>query len=749
MTDIQSSLPRELSVLVEHIELNRAGWWDKTLTRLVLAAIWLCGKNPDETTISKTIEDAFGLTVRGQKLASAIKALREEDYLVELPAGAYRIPEKARKELDREVAQAEEAEAKAKDLFLSLVTQYCPELDASEVWSVFERDFLIPMVRDVGVQTYRLIAGEGGIPDGTHAEKFLLAFGAKHENNLKIVVSTFLDPKHSDVRGYVTRLLHAHFCVEASGVSEAVLEKLKTSTAKPVQFRLFVDTNFLFSLLGLHENPSNASARELQELLGTLNDNPQVSFCITPKTIDEARRVIRAAKEAVVGVPLSENFTKAALRVGMSGISERYFAERQGRTGLLTASDWFDPYLSDFVSLAREAGIELYNEKLDAYGTRQDVVDDICSVMEHEKKTYSEDRRKSYENVAHDVILWHVAKDKRPAYVESPIEAQEWILTVDFRFLGFDQHKLKVNDSNVPVCLHPTALIQLLQFWIPRTRAFEEAVLGGLRLPFLFKEFDAEAERLSLNIIKKIGLFEGSDKISDDTLVRVVFNDGLRHRLEAGQPEEEEIRLVRDALVEEGRSVAEAANAKVMELTALVEDKTAAISEAQRKSKEKDLRIKELEEEAAERKREVARSAEVKLHRRTIALYLGILLGVMITSGIGSWATAYMLPDSIGTIVRVAACIVVGVCIFILGHLVLEVAVRRRRGRMNQLWPFVQITRFRKWLWGLIITLMLGVAVSVIVQDLQVGKTSTNVNEHSLEGEHPDAGKAVDIGGGP
>ena len=217
-------------------------------------------------------------------------------------------------------------------------------------------------------------------------------------------------------------------------------------------------------------------------------------------------------------------------------MSERFFEERKRLRGQLTVEDWFDPYLKDFVPLARSAGVELFNESIDEYAIRQDVVDDIHDVMEHEKRTFPENRQKPYESVAHDIILWHFVKDRRPAYVESPAEAKEWILTVDFRFIGFDQHKLNHSDYNVPLCLHPTSLIQLLQFWVPRTREFEEAILGGLRLPFLFQEFDANAERLSLKIIRRLARFEGSEEVTEDSLVKVVTNDGLRNRMEQGQP---------------------------------------------------------------------------------------------------------------------------------------------------------------------------------------------------------------------
>ncbi len=727
--------------MVHHVELNRAGWSDKTLNRLVLATMWLAGENLNETQICRNMQDTFSLTVSKEKLASVIGSLKSEDSLIEVSNGAYRIPDRARSELDQEIGEAEEAESKARDHFHFLVAQSCPDLDASNVWNVFERKFLVPMMRDIGADTYRLITGEEQIVDEKHVEKILTEFDQEHRHALKAVITKFLDPKKKEVRDYITRTLHAYFCVEASGISESVVEKLKITTAQPLRFRLFVDTNFLFSLLGLHENPSNASADELKDLLATLRSNPQVDLYVMPKTIEEAKHTIAAVKDQVSGIPKGRNFTEAALRAGLSsGLIGRFFSERQRQSGLLTADDWFDPYLNDFVPMAKAAGVELYNEDLDHYGTHQNVVDDILGVMEYEKRKFPQERRKSYEKVAHDIILWHLVKDKRPAYVESPTDAKEWILTLDFRLIRFDAFKLRQSESNVPLCLHPASLIQLLQFWVPRTQKFEEAILGGLRLPFLFQEFDATAERLSVAIISRLGRFQGSDDIPEETIINVVMNDSLRSRISEGRPEEES-QLVRDALVEEMRLHVETEKTRVEELTVVVENKSVALAESKKESNSKDDEIKELQkkiskeveqsrstneslahltDEQAKLQSRIAQMEKEELQRKGLFVYLGLLVIAVGLSVIAGWLAGRALLFPSNNLVSGMVYVASGVCIFVMAHLLLEMLLRRHE-RFKRLWPFRQVTRFRKRLWGLVITLLLGVAGSLIAGNIQNG----------------------------
>ncbi len=704
MSESHSLLPREVTALVSHIELNQAGWWDKTLQRLILASVWLMEKSTAKDEISRMLKEDWNLTVNPEKLESVLNSLMDEESLIRVSNDVYRIPEEKRKIFEREIDATEKAENNAREYFCSLVADSCPNLDSQEVWKDFEYILFTPMVRDFGANTYRLIVGERIAPDDSYTGHFLTKFEPRYRGALKAVVANFLDPKREDVRNYAMRLLHAHFCIEASGLSGEVLDKLKSITSKQTKFRLFVDTNFLFSFLGLHENPSNASATELKELLFNLKDKFQIDLRITPKTIDEAKKVIWANKEQVSRVPMTDNFSGAALQVGISGISARFFSERKERGGQLTADDWFDPYLNDFVLMARAAGIELFNEKLDEYGTREDVVDDIVSLMNYEKNSLPEGRRKSYEKVAHDVILWHLIKDKRPAYVESPLDAQDWILTVDFRLIRFDEHKLKTSESNIPLCLHPTSLIQLLQFWVPRTQEFEEAVLGGLRLPFLFQEFDAKAERISLDIIKQLGRFEGSETIPQETLVNVIMNDSLRSRINTGQPEREEIDLVRDALVEEVRLQAQQKEAKSKELEATLKSKEAAFVSLQKQATAKDKTVAELSRQLNEEKQ----------NNLALLKYLG-LLGCMIALSFAVvWLVDLLFPFPQSTPKSILIRSAVGIFAFISLHWLFEF-IKFHNQKMKQLWLFTKVKKFRKWLWGPILGgLILGVLGDVI-----------------------------------
>lgn len=737
----KSMLSSEVIGIVQHVELNRSGWWERAAQRLVLASIWLAIEPLGEDEILETLQTDFSLELSNSKLHAALVALEKQGLLVALSGPKYRIPDKERASFAKEISDTEAVFSNARQVFIDLSEELCADLDSSLTWQTFESDFLRPLIADTGANAYNLIAGQKLAVNDQLSSNFLIKFDPAFRDQLKLLVTAFLDPKIEPVRLYVSRMLHARFCVEACGLSASTIQKLNSAMGHRIKFRVFVDTNFLFSLLELHENPSNEAAHELLDLVRHINANLDVQLYVLPRTIEEAKTSISSAMHRLSRLPASSNFSAAAQKVGISGMAQRFIAERTRRGGKLTAEDWFEPYLKDFVAIARAKGIELFNDGLYSLATRVDVTDDILSILEYEKMR-DESRRKSYEKVAHDVIMWHFICDNRPDYIESPIEAQDWILTVDFRFIGFDEHKQRQFGSKVPICLHPTSLIQLLQFWLPRTKEFEEAMLGSIRLPFLFQEFDVEAERTSIRILNGLGRFEGREDIPTETIVNVVLNDGLRSRLAVGIQEEgvDEVALIRDALLEEVKARAEAGAVKVANLTKVLTAKETTIGELDARHRAKEDEVIQLNGQIAEVKRqstaagvrlaaqgtaieeltsELAKATAAREKDIALVKYVGLFIVVVLAALGVAWSSGRFAASLEAIIGEALTKTLIGMLVFVAGHLLLEWGARGNTW-MTQLWPYKQVSRFRGWLWSFVIlTCGIGVVGNLYANQVQ------------------------------
>ena len=359
MASSKKLLPAELAALVHHVELNRSGWWEKTLERLILASIWLADSNPTVDEIRTMLREDFGLSISTGKLENVVAALESKNYIIRLPDSTIRISESRQNDFELEIQEAERAGVDAQAYFSDLLVELCPDLDINEVWQKFESIFLAPLIREIGANAYKLIAGEKMTVNQKLLKEFQERFDKEYETPLFELVSRFLDPSNRAVRSYVSRMLHAAFCIEASGLPENVIEKLNDSVGKPIRFRIFVDTNFLFSLLDLHDNPSNSAATELKELMDTLGSNPKIDLYVTPRTIDEAKHSISSAIDRLKELPGGTNFNDATSRAGFSGLAAKYLANSIQDGSRCSAEEWFDPYLNNFVLLAGNKGVKL------------------------------------------------------------------------------------------------------------------------------------------------------------------------------------------------------------------------------------------------------------------------------------------------------------------------------------------------------------------------------------------------------
>ena len=86
------------------------------------------------------------------------------------------------------------------------------------------------------------------------------------------------------------------------------------------------------------------------------------------------------------------------------------------------------------------------------------------------------------------------------------------------------------------MCLEPSSLIQLFQFWVPSSTQLDEALVGSVRQPLLFLKFDTESEQVTLRILKQLSRFEASKDLDPEVVTEILTNTALRDRL-SGPPQ--------------------------------------------------------------------------------------------------------------------------------------------------------------------------------------------------------------------
>lgn len=640
-------LPPQVISLVHHIELNKAGWLERALGRFIIGTLWLAGGPLTTTQIAANLTSLFSINLSEATLRQCLEPLLKAGTLLALPTGQLKISEQHVKAFTAELQSAEAIEAAVKRRFSDALGSCCPSAAAEPTWNQLTNDFLFPFVREMGARTYAFLSGASADVQRTHSfSQFVERQEPSIRSELQRAVIEFLDPTDPNVRAYIFRHLNAFFLLEATSLGADAISGL--SQTRP-SFTVFADTNLIFSILALHDSPSNDAAAALVELLKTLPGSVTLKLYISPLTFDEARRTLEWYRDSLRNLRLTPNVAEAIKRGQLSSIAMKFVQECVRTQRSLNADDYFRPYVNNLLDTLRAKAIELYNESMESTRRSQDVIDDLTSQLEYEYRRFGEDA-KTYEKMLHDVTLWHFARKKRPARVESPLNAGFWISTVDFRLLGFDAFKRRAHAIDVPVCVHPAVLVNMLQLWIPRSVQFEQTIVASLKYPILFYEYDPTAERATLRILEALGRFEGVGDLPKETVESILVDEALRLKLDVEADADKRVVLVRDALLREAAELKEKLNvaeAEIGRLTRLTRDqaleietinaetitKAHGVENAERALREEEKRRSALEKRVGKLEAELLASSEqLELRRKRTKFVVQFVVPTLVMS---------------------------------------------------------------------------------------------------------------------
>ncbi len=465
------------------------------------------------------------------------------------------------------------------------------------------------MVQELGARTYEVLSGKPqALPSFERIGTLLEEYPEDQRQAILNALTKVIDPRQPDVKAHLLRLLNAYFFLEATRLEQATLDKLALKANESRALSLFIDTNFVFSILGLHGEPENEAARALIELIQAIKGKINVKLYVLPSTIQEAKQVLAAQINGLGNLRLAPRVADVAVKANLGEFMNSFVKEVRKADTALSAKDFFQPYLADLLPVLKQHQIEVYNANLEACKKRDEVKEDIEAQIAYEKATHGR-RAKGRAQVEHDIVLWYIAKERR-GIAESPADAQYWIVTQDFRFLGFDRFKHK-SAGGTELCLHPTALMQLLRFWIPRSQQFEDALVASLRVPLLFREFDAETEKLTVKILGVLARYQNLDDLSQQTIGKVLLSTALRQKMKGSKTQEEEIALVESMLIEENARLSDdlqKAQKSSLELAA----------EKDSKAKQLDGLAEAIVREKGERQKQEGRIAESETERKRL-----------------------------------------------------------------------------------------------------------------------------------
>ncbi|WP_095152545.1 hypothetical protein [Pseudomonas sp. Irchel s3b5] len=543
---ITKPLSAETVSLIHHVELNESGWWKKALGQVVQSALWQLSKPVSLGELQLKLRDDLCTNVVEELLLAQLDTLSSQG-AVSVIAKKYKLTEAKRAELAaaREIA-IKEAKT-CQEVFVVNCTKFCPKLDAEHVYGEFTK-CLQRTVQVSGANLFHLLVDGQLERDVDWLDPFLAKYSQTCQEGLRHTLSIFFAPANEACRSHVLRLMRAHFFAEASQLNATTLKAIEGQRKKRT-VKVVLDTNFLFSILKLHDNPGDDSALSLVEITERTGKNFEIVLYVLPSTLDEAQRVLTSQIRMVERIRTSRAMSRSALTQPLPSIAKKFF-DAASKTPGLSAEVFFRPYVEDMRSVLEGKGIKILDASPARYNVRQDVIDDVLTEMGREEVELPEAKRKGYETLLHDSVLWHAVKDRRSENDHSPFDVEYWAVTIDWRLINFDRQKRSAKGSGLPLVLHPSSLIQLIQFWIPRSAELDVVLVDSLRLSLYFQSFDAEDEKVTVKILESISRFEDVGDFTETTINVLLTNQALRTRLRSASASNEEVfELVKEELI--------------------------------------------------------------------------------------------------------------------------------------------------------------------------------------------------------
>lgn len=559
-------LSSEIISLVHHVKLNESGWWEKSIQNILISIFGINENAPQsEKDLLSNIEKELNTDFDKARIIQQFEFLKSRKIVIPVTEGLYTLTDEAYSDFRALFSSQKEIEFEAGKRFKELCERLCPEIQTKNLWSELNEYLIIPLIREIGAKTYELISGENAISIEQYGQ-FNTFLSRYNEEKVKIqaLLLNYFDFNNDFVKKYILHQLNAYFFIEATNLNQKTVDEVYALSKSQTNLKVFVDTNFLLTLLDLHDNPSNEAAFSLLELLDEIKNRVRVKFYVLPVTVMEFQNLISKFKDYLKKLKPSLNQAIAAENTeDFSGIIKKYFQKCHEKKIMLDIDDYFDPYLDNFTVNIRKRGLEIQQDNMDKYSTDTRVVDDLLEQVDYRfdrndkagkyQGLNAEEKKLRwqiiYDKFNHDCKMWHYVKDKRPAYIDSTKDVINWILTLDFSFLEYDKYK-QYRDTNtkISICLHPNEFISMLQFWVPRTEKFENAILGNFRLPFLFKEVDSESERVSLAILRAMSQYDDSEKFTSELVTEILTNKALRQKIKVSNTVEENATLIKEEI---------------------------------------------------------------------------------------------------------------------------------------------------------------------------------------------------------
>jgi hypothetical protein len=569
---------------------------DETLGQIILQCFVVFPKekfqNAEQLAEAITI---FGLKIPEYQVQVSLDHLIANSRLQQTADSILTLPNRDRTQLKERIDEAKALEERVKRAWLENISTRFPSLSSDQVWKGLQ-GYLARTFRCHGLQAAALLDNSLDIAPAYSESLFSLLNESLKEifsPELRApardaILSFFVELENHPEQGtYIEQLEDGVFHYFSLIVDPEVAVRLQK---KLNQLTLFLDTNFLFDILGIHEKTYYVEISN--QLLDTINTH-KLPFKLRfhQATAREMRTAIAYHGSELRTQQRTQEYSTAANYSPLS-YPLKIDPEHHRRNGAIPIdADSFLKRYEHVDILLKDKNIFVHRSQLERRRERAELLE------KYQQFLSSRGRMKPYETMNHDISVLDAVHQMR-SKAKSSLEAGALFITRDTLLYMFDWMTSQQQDR-VACAVLPDIFLQVLRPFVSSSadfdRSFEET--------FVIPEFRAIESKSSEARAKMLSYLTAYETLPEETASQLLSNDLL---LEPLRPTENE------QFHEYLESALQGQNAS------LLEEKAAMEKQFERELAEKEGLEKRLEQERIEREKEKARAdkAEQILRRK-------------------------------------------------------------------------------------------------------------------------------------
>jgi hypothetical protein len=459
----------------------------------------------------------WGLEVERHELSAAIDHLVEAGKLVR-EEGALRLDQVVAADLARRVRTSKQIEAEAfQDWERRVQRDIAPSLGTLQVGEL-QQDLITwiqQIVLDQGVAAAVMLYRE--------REQFkqrveeIEAFGFEHlpERDPSIMMvrapalRAFFDEMTDSQRAYIDHMASTSYLMSIFSLDSTALPKIKKLATGQ---RLYIDTNVIYSLLGLHGVGHRLAAQRMLELSRSLGFSP----CVTPWTVSEMHESARAVREKFMQARPSPDFPGLRPSPDSDGheVLMRELRRLERDRGISPKE--FLAYQKETKSLLEDLRIAVIDDGCSAIDAQPDRVSDEIARLERVRQGDP----KSLPVQEHDVKHRMLIEELRAGRVSSFADAGHVMLTHDHGLVEYAD--IGRGDDELPFAVGFRRWRRIIRNLKPRTGDYEKSVEAMIATHSLAGIDVSPSE--AIQAIIRISAFED---LSPTTATRAMFDAAI------------------------------------------------------------------------------------------------------------------------------------------------------------------------------------------------------------------------------